>query len=140
MAARIDALPNDGDDVPLLRFVPPADDENRHVTHQQMQDATNALRDAILRSADTVPAGRVSVLFDLRACRLGGHHLLFALNALREHEPMMRQHLQRSVALMPSDAGLTKTLSDAFFALYTPVRPFRVELTEDAALAFLRPR
>lgn len=83
--------------------------------------------------------GRVRLLFDLRRCTLGMAQLHFTVRTLLKNEAYMRLRLERSAALLPGNRAV-KALADLFLRLYTPVRPFRIEIEEGAAHAFVRPR
>lgn len=87
------------------------------------------------RHAD--PRGeRVRLLFDLRGCALGMAALQFTLRTLAKKEDYMRRTLERSAALLPGHNRAVKALADLFLRLYTPVRPFRIEVDEAAAHRF----
>ena len=80
-----------------------------------------------------------SVIFDLRHCDLDMKHLLFCLRTVLKHEPFMRDHLLCSTALIKQNRAVL-LLSDLFFRLYSPVRPFTLSFTEEEAFSFVRRR
>jgi len=78
-----------------------------------------------------------SVIFDLRHCDLDMKHLLFCLRTVLKNEAFMREHLVCSTALIKGNR-VVLILSDFFFRLYSPVRPFSLSFTEEEAFSFVR--
>ena len=78
----------------------------------------------------------VCILFDLRECEISFAHLHFTVRTLLKNEAYMRARLRRSVALVPPNR-VVKLMSDLFLTVYTPVRPFSIEIEEPRAVSFL---
>ena len=93
---------------------------------------------AQLRAELDASEERVRLLFDLRSCTLGLAQLHFTVRTLLKNEAYMRVRLERSVALLPGGNRAVKALADLFLRMYTPVRPFRIEVDAHAAHAFVR--
>lgn len=81
-------------------------------------------------------SSRARVVFDMRSCTLGMPQLWFTVRTLLRYEAYMACVLERSAALVPHNRAV-KALSDVFLSLYTPVRPFSIEVDEAAARAFV---
>jgi hypothetical protein len=115
----------------ILHYTPPSTSDLR-----AMRSAREDLRSRIDAhvSRTGCPA---RVLFDLRSCRIGTPQLEFTLRTLHKNEAYMHSHLHRSAALIPAHRPAVKALADLFLRVYTPVRPFCVEVDEEAARAFL---
>lgn len=114
----------------VLRFRP-APTEDRDCMRRQHDALRRCIR-AIVRES-----GRpVRVIFDLRHCSPSLAHVEFACAVLWRSQAFMEASLWSSVAILPCGA-LTKTMCDLFLSLYRPVRPFAVESSPRAAVAFL---
>lgn len=79
---------------------------------------------------------RVRLLFDLRECAIGLPQLHFTVRTLLKNEAYMRRTLERSAALVPPNRAV-KALCDLFLRMYTPVRPFAIEIDYHKARAFV---
>ena len=82
-------------------------------------------------------SGPVRLLFDLRQCTIGLAQLQFTVRTLLKNEAYLQSVVERSAVLLPLNRA-TKALADVFLRMYTPVRPFSIEIDVSQAHAFVR--
>ena len=118
------------DDKGHIIFVPPS-------TYRvvEMRDARHRLK-TFVEDRYNETQTPVRILFDLRSCALGLPQMHFTLLHPKKNETFMRLRVERSVALVPSNLAV-KALCDLFLRLYTPVRPFSIEIDAEEAEKFL---
>jgi hypothetical protein len=97
---------------------------------ETMQASFTALMNAIKQSDD----GTVRILFDLRGCSFGMPHLLFTIKALMAGDDLIRK--MYSAAALIDQSSFSQPLLNAFFAMYTPSKPFAIEFCEERARRF----
>ena len=115
----------------MIRFLPPPCEGKR-----EAREAREGLRRRM--DEEHARTGKpVRVLFDLTQCDLKAWHVEFTVRTLLKNEAYMRKVLDRSAALLPRGSKAAKGMADLFLRMYVPVRPFRVEVEESKAAAFL---
>jgi hypothetical protein len=109
----------------VVWFAPPSTD-----CEETMQTAFVTL----LREVQGCEDGSVRILLDLRGCSFRTNHLLFTIRALISADDVIRT-VHSAVALI-DQSSFSQSLLNAFFAMYTPSKPFAIEFCEDRARRF----